>query len=56
MLFQAQKQLIFCSCKAWTVGISITTQYDNIYVIIEQFVTLAKPLIHTSSDRAVAFF
>ncbi len=38
--------------KAWRVGIPITTQYNNIYVIIEQFMTLAELIVGASSGRA----
>ncbi len=51
MLFKVKKHLFVSFYKAWRVGIPITTQYDNIYVINEQFVTLAELIIGASSSQ-----
>ncbi len=58
MLFQAKKRLIVSFYEAWRVRISITTQYNNIYVIIEQFMTLAEPVasfLGNKRDQSPAF-
>ncbi len=44
-LFQATKHLIVSFHDALLVRISVTSQYNNIYEVIEQLVTLAFPFV-----------
>ncbi len=45
MLFHANKRLFVSFHDAWWVRISITAQYTSIYVVIEQLMMLAFPLV-----------
>ncbi len=36
----------------WRVRVSVTTQYNNIYVITEQLVTSAESLFHAPPPQA----
>ncbi len=51
MLFKVKKRLFVSFYKAWQVGIPITMQYYNIYVIIEQFMMLAELIVGATSSQ-----